>query len=113
MTGLVMTKLDVLSGLDAIRVAVRYRGSEGATFEEFPYHQSVLHHAAAEYDKLPGWREDIGDARSEQELPEAARDYLRYIEEFVGVPIKLVGVGPARDQVIWAGGSDGQQALAA
>ena len=103
MTGLVMTKLDVLSGLDEVRVAVRYRGNEGATFEEFPYHQSVLHHAAAEYDTLPGWREDIGGARSEDDLPDAAREYLRYIEEFVGVPIKLVGVGPARDQVIWVG----------
>ena len=113
MTGLVMTKLDVLSGLDEIRVAVRYRGSEGATFEQFPYHQSVLHHAAAEYDTLPGWREDIGDARSEQDLPDAAREYLRYIEEFVGVPIKLVGVGPARDQVIWVGERDEQPALAA
>ena len=113
MTGLVMTKLDVLSGLDEIRVAVRYRGSEGATFEQFPYHQSVLHHAAAEYETLPGWREDIGGARSEQDLPEAAREYLRYIEDFAGVPIKLVGVGPARDQVIWVGGQDEQPALAA
>ncbi len=89
MTGLVMTKLDVLSGLDEIRVAVRYRGNEGATFEQFPYHQSVLHHAAAEYETLPGWREDIGGARSEDDLPDAAREYLRYIEEFVRVPIKL------------------------
>jgi adenylosuccinate synthase len=103
MTGLVMTKLDVLSGLDTLRVAVRYRGNEGATFEEFPYHQSVLHHAAAEYETLDGWSEDIGDARSEEDLPEAAREYLRFIEDFAGVPIKLVGVGPARDQVIWVG----------
>jgi adenylosuccinate synthase len=111
MTGLVMTKLDVLSGLDELRVAVRYRGNEGATFNEFPYHQSVLHHAAAEYETVPGWREDLGDARSEEDLPEAARDYLRLIEEFVGVPIKLVGVGPARDQVIWVG--EREHALAA
>jgi adenylosuccinate synthase len=111
MTGLVITKLDVLSGLDPLRVAVRYRGSEGATFDEFPYHQSVLHHAAAEYRELPGWEEDIGECRSEEELPEAARDYLRFISDFVGVPIKLVGVGPVRDQVIWVG--KGADALAA
>ena len=111
MTGLVMTKLDVLSGLDELRVAVRYRGNEGATFDEFPYHQSVLHHAAAEYETLAGWRDDIGGARSEGELPEAARDYLRFIEDFVDVPIKLVGVGPARDQVIWV--DEGAKALAA
>ncbi len=101
MTGLVITKLDVLSGLDPLRVAVRYRGQEGALFEEFPYHQSVLHHAAAEYEELPGWDEDVSACRSVEELPEAAREYLRFISDFVGVPIKLVGVGPARDEVIW------------
>jgi adenylosuccinate synthase len=105
MTGLVVTKLDVLSGLETLRVAVRYRGEEGATFEEFPYHQSVLHHATAEYEELPGWSEDLGGCRDESELPEAARDYLRFISDFAGVPIKLVGVGPARDQVIWIGGA--------
>ena len=59
MTGLVVTKLDVLSGIDPLRVAVRYRHPEGATFDEFPYHQSVLHHAEPEYDELPGWSEDV------------------------------------------------------
>jgi adenylosuccinate synthase len=103
MTGLVMTKLDVLSGIDPLRVAVRYRGSEGATFEEFPYHQSVLHHASAEYEETPGWQEDLSECRSEEDLPQAARDYLELVADFVGVPIKLVGVGPARDQVIWVG----------
>ncbi len=111
MTGLVITKLDVLSGLETLRVAVRYRGEEGATFEEFPYHQSVLHHATPEYDELPGWSEDLGDCRDEGELPEAAREYLRFISDFAGVPIKLVGVGPARDQVIWIG--EAAKALAA
>jgi adenylosuccinate synthase len=101
MTGLVVTKLDVLSGLETLKVATRYRGSEGAMFEEFPYHQSVLHHASAEYEELPGWGDEIGDCRTMEDLPPQARDYLRYISEFVGVPIKLVGVGPARDQVIW------------
>ena len=103
MTGLVITKLDVLTGIDPLRVAVRYRHPEGATFEEFPYHQSVLHHAEPEYVDLPGWEEDITEARTEEDLPQAARDYLRYMSEFVGVPVTLIGVGPARDQIIWAG----------
>jgi adenylosuccinate synthase len=103
MTGLALTKLDVLSGIDPIRVCTRYRGAEGATFDEFPYHQSVLHHATAEYDELPGFEEEIGDVRTEEDLPAAAREYLRYISEFVGVPITLVGVGQGRDQVIWVG----------
>ena len=110
MTGLVITKLDVLSGLDTLRVAVRYRGEEGATFEEFPYHQSVLHHASAEYDELPGWEEPLGDCRAEEDLPEAARNYLRYISDSVNVPIKLVGVGPARDEVIWFDGAQSRLA---
>jgi adenylosuccinate synthase len=101
MTGLVVTKLDVLSGLDTLKVASAYRGQEGATFDEFPYHQSVLHHATATYDELPGWSEDIGEVRRLEDLPGAARDYLDHISDFTGVPIKLVGVGPARDQVIW------------
>jgi adenylosuccinate synthase len=103
MTGLALTKLDVLSGIDPIRVCVRYRGAEGARFDEFPYHQSVLHHASAEYEELTGFSEEIGDVRTEDDLPAAARDYLRYISDFVGVPITLVGVGPGREQVIWVG----------
>jgi adenylosuccinate synthase len=110
MTGLVITKLDVLSGLEQLRLAVRYRGAEGASFEEFPYHQSVLHHSSAEYHELPGWSDSIEDCRSPAELPPAARDYLAYISDFVGVPIKLIGVGPAREQVIWCG--DAEQELA-
>ena len=54
LSALAITKLDVLSGLDPLRVAVRYRGTEGAVFEEFPYHQSILHTAAPEYEELPG-----------------------------------------------------------
>ncbi|MCW3047579.1 MAG: adenylosuccinate synthetase [Solirubrobacterales bacterium] len=105
MSGLVITKLDVYSGFDSIKVATRYRGAEEATFETFPYHQSVLHHATGEYEELPGWQEDITEARSESDLPQNARDYLRYIADFIGVPIVLVGVGPAREQVVWAEGA--------
>jgi adenylosuccinate synthase len=105
MSGLVITKLDVYSGFGSIKVATRYRGAEEATFETFPYHQSVLHHATGEYEELPGWREDITEARSESDLPQNARDYLRYIADFIGVPIVLVGVGPGREQVVWAEGA--------
>ena len=103
MTALTITKLDVLAGTDPLKVAVRYRSSEGAVLDDFPWHQSILHGATAEYEELPGFDEDISDCRSEEELPQAARDYLRYIAEGAGVPIRLVGVGPGRDQVIWMG----------
>jgi adenylosuccinate synthase len=105
MSALVITKLDVYSGFDSIKVATRYRGAEEATFETFPYHQSVLHHATGEYEELPGWQEDITEARSESDLPQNARDYLRFIADFTGVPVVLVGVGPGREQVVWAEGA--------
>jgi len=101
LTGLVITKLDVLTGLDPLSVAVGYVGEDGATFDSFPYHQSILHRAEARYEELPGWSEDITRARSLADLPQSARDYLKFIEEFVGVPVVLLGVGPANDQIIW------------
>lgn len=100
-TSLAMTKLDVLAGLDTLSVAVRYRSKEGAVLDEFPYHQSVLHSATPEYVELPGFGDEIVDARSEDDLPPAAREYLSFVSDFVGVPITLVGVGPSREQVIW------------
>jgi len=103
MSALTITKLDVLAGTHPLRVAVRYRSSEGAVLNEFPWHQSIVHTATAEYEELPGFDEEIGEARSEAELPAAARDYLRFISDGAGVPIRLVGVGPDRDQVIWMG----------
>jgi adenylosuccinate synthase len=104
MSALTITKLDVLSGLDVLRVAVRYRSREGAVFEEFPYHQSILHSAEPEYEELPGFDADLTKCRDEDELPAQAREYLGFIADFAGVPIRLVGVGPGRDQVVWIGG---------
>ncbi len=111
MTALAVTKLDVLSGLDPLRVAVRYRHPEGARFDEFPYHQSILHTATAEYEELPGFDVEIGGARQEADLPKQAREYLDFVSEFVGVPVRLVGVGPGREQVVWTG--DAKTALRA
>ena len=69
LTGLVLTKLDVLTGIDLLPVAVRYSGPEGATFDEFPYHQSVLHRARGDLLELPGWHEDITGVREIGDLP--------------------------------------------
>jgi adenylosuccinate synthase len=101
MTALAITKLDVLSGFDRIGVCTSYRGAEGAEFEDFPYHQSVLHHTSSELTELPGWSEDLGECRTLSDLPSAARDYLRFVAEHVGAPVTLVGVGPGREQTIW------------
>jgi adenylosuccinate synthase len=101
LTGLAITKLDVLTGLDPLLVATEYTGPEGARFRDFPYHQSILHKATGAYTELPGWQEDISAARGIDELPQAGRDYLAFIEDYLGVPVVLVGVGPAREQMIW------------
>jgi adenylosuccinate synthase len=100
LSSLAITKLDVLGGLDPIRVAVRYRSSEGAVLSEFPYHQTVLHGASAEYEELPGFDEDIGGCRTLDDLPKAAREYIAFIEEHAGVPVNLIGVGPGREQIV-------------
>jgi adenylosuccinate synthase len=101
LTALVVTKLDVLSGLDRVRVCTSYRGADGAEFEDFPYHQTVLHHTTAELTELRGWKEDLGECRSVSDLPAGAREYLDFIAEHVGAPIALVGVGPGREQTMW------------
>ena len=98
---LAMTKLDVLSGLEKIKVAVRYRSREGAVLEEFPYHQSVLHSVTPEYEELPGFAGDITSCRSPEDLPQEARDYIAFVSDFVGVPVRLVGVGPGHDENVW------------
>jgi adenylosuccinate synthase len=103
LTGLAITKLDALTGIDPLGVAVRYRGPDGATFDSFPYHQSVVHKAKAEAEELPGWTESITEARSLDDLPREARDYLDFVGDRLGVPIVLVGVGPGREQVIRTG----------
>ncbi len=106
LTGLVVTKLDVLAGIEPLYAATRYTGPEGAIFDDFPYHQSVLHRARGELIELPGWNEDITGARTLSELPPQARAYLDLIERQLGIPIVMVGVGPARDQMIWTRASE-------
>jgi adenylosuccinate synthase len=103
MDSLAITKLDVLSGLGPLRLAVRYRSREGAVLDTFPYHQSILHSATPEYEELPGFDADLGACRKEADLPTEARDYLSFIAEFVGVSVRLIGVGPERDQSVWLG----------
>jgi adenylosuccinate synthase len=101
LTHLVITKLDVLTGLGPLRVCTRYRTPNEASFDDFPYHQTVLHRVGGDYEELPGWDDDISECRDVEDLPQAARDYLAYIADFIGVPIALISVGPARDQIIW------------
>jgi adenylosuccinate synthase len=113
LTGLVLTKLDVLTGIDPLPVAVRYTGPEGASFDEFPYHQSVLHRARGELVELPGWHEDITGVREIGDLPANARAYIDFIEEDLGIPVLMIGVGPAREEMIWTDASERLRTAAA
>jgi adenylosuccinate synthase len=97
---LAITKLDVLSPLDELKVCVAYEGEDGKRYEHVPYHQSVMHKVTPIYETLPGWGHEIERAERLEDLPANARAYVRYIEEIVGVPITFVGVGPGREQTV-------------
>jgi adenylosuccinate synthase len=97
LTELFVTKLDVLSGLGPLKVCTAYR-ADGATYEDFPPHQSLFHRAEPEYEELEGWDEDLAGVRAVDGLPGTARRYLDRIVELVGVPIGVVSVGPGREQ---------------
>ncbi len=111
LTALVVTKLDMLSGLDRIGVCTSYSGEEEAAFEDFPYHQTVLHHTSAKLTELRGWKQELGECRTLSDLPDGAREYLDFIAGHVGAEIALVGVGPGREQTIWT--DAGQRTLIA
>ncbi len=98
-TNLFLTKLDILSAFDTIKVANAYT-SGGARYDEFPMQQSVLYHCEPEYEELPGWNTDITGVREFSDLPGPAQDYIRYIEELADVPVGWVSVGPERSQLI-------------
>ncbi|HWH31643.1 MAG TPA: adenylosuccinate synthetase, partial [Egibacteraceae bacterium] len=94
-----LTKLDVLSEFDTLRVcrAYRYQGEE---YDHFPPHQSIFHHAEPVYEELPGWRDDITQVAEYDDLPVQAKGYVERLEELCGVPIRWVSVGPARAQTL-------------
>jgi adenylosuccinate synthase len=94
-----LTKLDVLDTLDTVKVCVAYE-LDGERFEHLPYHQSVLHKVRPIYVELPGWSRDLTAATERDQLPRAALDYIEFLTEQVGVPIRLVGVGPGREQFV-------------
>ncbi|HEX7094843.1 MAG TPA: adenylosuccinate synthetase, partial [Acidimicrobiales bacterium] len=96
---LTITKLDVLDGLPALKVCVAYE-HEGERLSSMPYHQSVLHKVRPIYEQLPGWSRPVAGATELDQLPPEARDYLAFIEDQVGVPIRVVGTGPGRDQYV-------------
>lgn len=103
LTDIALTKLDVLSEFETIKICVAYE-CQGETYDYFPTHQSVLFHAKPVYEELPGWKGiDITECRAFEDLPKAAQNYVTYIENLVGVPISIIAVGPERNQTILNG----------
>ncbi|WP_261166618.1 adenylosuccinate synthase [Microbacterium sp. Marseille-Q6965] len=98
-TDLVLTKLDVLTGLEQIPVCVAY-DVEGRRFDEVPVNQTDFHHARPILEHFPGWSEDISGCRTFEDLPQTAQDYVLALERMSGTRISVIGVGPSRDQVI-------------
>ncbi|GAA1247377.1 adenylosuccinate synthase [Oryzihumus leptocrescens] len=98
-TDFVVTKLDVLTGLETIPVCVAY-DVNGVRHDEMPVSQSDFHHAVPVYEELPGWSEDISGCRTFEELPVNAQRYIERLEELIGARISTVGVGPGREATI-------------
>jgi len=99
---LAITKLDVLSGLDTLKICVGYRDkdNDGEIITEFPASLKKMAGYEPVYKEFPGWQEDISGVTDFGQLPQNARDYIKYLEELSGVPVAIVGVGPGRKQTM-------------
>jgi adenylosuccinate synthase len=99
LTDIVLTKLDVLTGLDEVPVCVAY-DVDGVRHQDLPLDQAAFAAAVPVYETLPGWSEDISGARSLADLPAAARDYVAAVEQYSGCRVSTIGVGPGREEII-------------
>ena len=100
MTSLALTKLDVLSAFAEIPVCTRYRLPGGLETDEFPAHQSDFHHAEPVYETLTGWEDSLDAVEELDGLPEAARSYVGFVENALGVEVSLVSIGAERQRVV-------------
>jgi adenylosuccinate synthase len=103
LTGVAVTKLDVLDTLPELQVATAYRMSDGSVVSDFPADTRSLVRVQPVYETLPGWQAPTGEARRLEDLPAAARRYLHRLEELTEAPVRWVSVGSKRDQIIEVG----------
>ena len=99
LTGLVITKLDVLGGLEYLKICTGYEYN-GEIIYNFPASLKILDACKPVYETLPGWSEDIADIRKVEDLPQNARNYLNRIEELIETPINIISIGPGRNETI-------------
>ncbi|EWZ42047.1 adenylosuccinate synthetase [Fusarium oxysporum f. sp. radicis-lycopersici 26381] len=94
-----LTKLDVLDTFETIKIAIAYK-IDGEELDSYPADLEILNRAEVVYHEMPGWQKPTTNAKTFYDLPRAARDYVEYIEKFVGVKIKYIGTGPDREAMI-------------
>ena len=99
LTGLAITKLDVLGGLDELKICTGYE-YKGSRLKDFPASLKVLAECTPLYETLPGWSEEISTIRQFDDLPQTTRTYLERVEELTETPIQIVSIGPGRDETI-------------
>jgi adenylosuccinate synthase len=99
LTGIALTKLDVLSAFDRVKICVGY-SFQGKIYHDFPPHQTIFHKCEPEYLEMAGWKSDISGITDRESLPEEARRYVEQVEQASGVPVEIVSVGPKRSQTI-------------
>ncbi len=99
LTGLVITKLDVLGGVDELKICTAYQYKD-QRLDAFPASLKVLEACEPIYETLPGWEEDISSLRRYEDLPVQVKGYLKRIEELTGIPVQIVSVGPGREETI-------------
>jgi len=99
LTSLVITKLDVLDGLQSLEICTGYE-YQGEILHDFPASLKVLEDCKPVYETVPGWSEDISGARTVNDLPQHARDYIKRIEELTETPVHIISVGPGREETI-------------
>ena len=97
---LVITKLDVLSGIPSLKIATKYKTEDGKIIDYFTSSTTKLYNYHPVYEELEGWNEDISHARTYEELPVNAKKYIEFIEDYLGINVYLVSVGPERSQNI-------------
>ena len=97
-TQIIITKIDILSEFDTIKVCTSYKNRNGSIQDTLPY--SLEDVVSPVYEELKGWKTDISDVRIEEDLPVELKQYISYIESYIGVPVKIISVGPGREATI-------------
>ncbi|MDI6716123.1 MAG: adenylosuccinate synthase [Actinomycetota bacterium] len=99
LTEIAITKLDVLSGFEKIKICVGYKYG-GEIYNHMPFHQTIFHNCTPVYEEMEGWQSDISRINTYEKLPKAAQAYVNRIQELAGVPVSMISVGPDRVQTI-------------